>query len=164
MSLYFSPCSRRLKKRLAAAPFRRSCTKMSSTTPCWSTARHRYCNTPRMRMNTSSRCQVSPSCGRRRRKVSAELQAPVPDAFMGHHDTAFRQDQLDVAQADAEDVIQPDRVADDLRGKPMTGIRGAFRIHAGSPARLPSEVQARINLPMPAASRRAMAFDDLAVF
>ena len=33
--------SRRLKKRLAALPFRLPCTKMSSTTPRWSTARHR---------------------------------------------------------------------------------------------------------------------------
>ena len=32
--LYFQPQSRRLKKRLAAAPFRRRCTRMSSTTPC----------------------------------------------------------------------------------------------------------------------------------
>ena len=32
--LYLSPCVRRLKKRLAAAPFRQSCTRMSSTTPC----------------------------------------------------------------------------------------------------------------------------------
>jgi hypothetical protein len=32
--LYCSPCNRCLEKRLAAAPFRRSCTRMSSTTPC----------------------------------------------------------------------------------------------------------------------------------
>ena len=60
---------------------------------------------------------------------------------MRHHDAALRQDQLDVAQAEAEDVIQPDRVADDLRGKPMPGIRGVLRIHVGSLARLPSKVQ-----------------------
>jgi hypothetical protein len=74
-------------------------------------------------------------------EVGAELQAPAPDTFMRHHDAALRQDQLDVAQAEAEDVIQPDRVADDLRRKPMPGIRRVLRIHAGSLARLPSKVQ-----------------------
>ena len=76
-------------------------------------------------------------------KVGAELQAPVPDTFVGHHDAAFRRDQLDVAQAEAEDVIQPDRVADNLRRKPMPGIRGPLSIHAGSLARLSPQVRAR---------------------
>ncbi len=40
-SLNCSLTSRRLKKRLAAAALRRSCTRMSSTTPFWSTARQR---------------------------------------------------------------------------------------------------------------------------
>ena len=69
-------------------------------------------------------------------EVGTELEAPMPNAFMGHYDATFRQDQLDIAQAEAEDVIQSDRVADDLRRKPMPGIRGVLRIHAGSLARL----------------------------
>ena len=76
-------------------------------------------------------------------KVGTELQAPVPDTFMSHYDAALRQDQLDVAQAQAEDVVQPDRVADDLRREPMPGVRGALRIHAGSLVHLPSKVQTR---------------------
>jgi hypothetical protein len=40
-SLYFRPASRRLKKRFAAVAFRRFWARMSSTTPCWSTARQR---------------------------------------------------------------------------------------------------------------------------
>jgi hypothetical protein len=32
-----------------------------------------------------------------RGEVGAELQAPVTNAFVGHHDPALRQDQLDVA-------------------------------------------------------------------
>ena len=31
-------------------------------------------------------------------EVSTELQAPMPNAFVGHHHAALRQDQLDVAQ------------------------------------------------------------------
>src|SRR5579859_3993600 len=37
-----------------------------------------------------------------RGEVRTELQAPVPDALMGHHDAAFGPDQLDVAQAETE--------------------------------------------------------------
>ena len=53
-------------------------------------------------------------------------------------------------KAEAEDVIQPDRVTDDLRRKPVPGIRGALRVHAGSLARLPPKRQTRSysNLPM----------------
>jgi hypothetical protein len=46
-----------------------------------------------MRMNTSSRCQVSPGCGRFR---GSFLAKSVPN-----------QDQLDVTQAETEHVIQP---------------------------------------------------------
>jgi hypothetical protein len=38
-----------------------------------------------------------------------------------HHDAALRQNQLDVPQAEAEDVIQPDCVADDVRRKSVPG-------------------------------------------
>src|SRR6266581_690199 len=37
------------------------------TTPSWSTARHRQWRLPRIFSVTSSRCQLSPNCGRRRR-------------------------------------------------------------------------------------------------
>jgi hypothetical protein len=45
------------------------------------------------------------------------------DSERTSHHAALRQDRLDVAQAEAEDVIQPDRVTDDLRRKPLPGIR-----------------------------------------
>ena len=38
-------------------------------------------------------------------KVSAELQAPVSNAFMGHHDAAFGQDESHVTQAEAENAV-----------------------------------------------------------
>ena len=40
---------------------------MSSTLPCWSTARHRYRCAPLIWTNTSSRCHLSPGRGPRRR-------------------------------------------------------------------------------------------------
>lgn len=73
----------------------------------------------------------------------------MPNAFVGHHDATFGQDQLDGAQAEAEDVIQPNGMADDLRRKPVPGI-GALRFHAGRLALLPRKRQIRsyCNVPM----------------
>src|SRR4028118_2183272 len=53
--LYLSPASRRLKKRLAAVAFRRSCTRTSSTTPCWSPARQRQTRAPLILTQTRAR-------------------------------------------------------------------------------------------------------------
>ena len=60
---------------------------------------------------------------------------------MGHHDAALGQDQLDVTQAQAEDVIQPHGVADDLGRKPVPGIGRGFECHAVSLARPSSQRQ-----------------------
>src|SRR5262249_35511077 len=53
--------------RLAACLLRRRCTRTSSTTPAWSTARQSQCFTPVILSTTSSRCHLSPTRGRRRR-------------------------------------------------------------------------------------------------
>ena len=74
-------------------------------------------------------------------EVGTELEAPMPNAFMGHYDATFRQDQLDIAQAEAEDVIQPDRMADNVGGKPVSRIRGGFGCHSVSLAHLPHRRQ-----------------------
>jgi hypothetical protein len=55
-------------------------------------------------------------------KVLAEFPAPAPDRLVGDGYASFSQYQLDVTQAQAEDVIQPDGVADDLGGEPMAGF------------------------------------------
>lgn len=65
-------------------------------------------------------------------EVGTELQIPVPNALMGHHDAAFGQNQFDVTRAQAEDVIQPYGVADDLGRKSVPGLGGKFACHAGS--------------------------------
>jgi hypothetical protein len=56
-------------------------------------------------------------------KFSAELSAPVPDALVGDQHATFGQDQLDIAQAEAEHVIQPNGVADDPGREAMAMIR-----------------------------------------
>src|SRR5258708_835470 len=54
-------------RRLAAFASRRLWTRTSSTTPCWSTARHSQCVFPAILTATSSRCHLSPAHGSRRR-------------------------------------------------------------------------------------------------
>ncbi len=46
------------------------------------------------------------------------------------------QDQLDIAQAQAEDVIKPYRMADDLGRKAVSGVSGELGRHQPSLAQL----------------------------
>jgi len=55
-------------------------------------------------------------------ETGGELLAPAPHRLVGDSDTAFRQDQLDIAQAEAERMVQRDSVADDLGREPMTVV------------------------------------------
>src|SRR5205809_1075804 len=64
--------------------------------------------------------------------------APVPDALVGHDHAALGQDQLDVPQTEAEYMIQPDRVADDLGREAMPRIGGGLWRYPVSLARFPS--------------------------
>jgi hypothetical protein len=49
----------------------------------------------------------------------AELPAPLPDGFVRHHDPAGEQELFDITVAEAEPVVQPHAMADDLGWKPM---------------------------------------------
>ena len=71
------PCNTLRKNRAAARRSRRDCTKMSRTSPSWSTARHRYWRRPWNVTKTSSRYQVSPSRPRRRRNFRASSRPNV---------------------------------------------------------------------------------------
>ena len=53
----------------------------------------------------------------------AEFLAPASHGFVGDDDAALGQDQLHIAQAETEHVVQPDSVADDRGREPMTGVR-----------------------------------------
>jgi len=77
-------------------------------------------------------------------EVGTELPTPVSDALVGDHNATFGQDQLDITQAETEDVVQPDRVADDLGRKPVPGIREGLDRHAVSVAHLPLRRQRRL--------------------
>jgi hypothetical protein len=53
------------------------------------------------------------------RETRAKLQTPPPDTLVGDKDAALRQEQLDISKAQAEYVVEPDRVADQLGRKTM---------------------------------------------
>jgi hypothetical protein len=53
----------------------------------------------------------------------AELPAPAPDRFVGEKHATLGQQQLHVSQAQAEHVIEPDHVADDLGREAMAVMR-----------------------------------------
>ena len=51
-----------------------------------------------------------------------EMIHPAPNGLVGNRDAAFRQQILDVAKAQREPEIEPNRPLNDLRRKPVTGI------------------------------------------
>src|SRR5450432_2360499 len=51
-----------------------------------------------------------------------EMVYPPPDCFVGDRDPTFRQQILDVAQAQGEPKIEPDRPLNDLRRKTVPGV------------------------------------------
>jgi len=55
-----------------------------------------------------------PSCGYRGRSVLPKSAPKLPAAFVGDMVAGFEQDQLAVARTGAEDIIQPDSMADDI--------------------------------------------------
>ena len=61
--------------------------------------------------------------------LGAELPAPVVDALVGDGDSALRQEIIDVSEAQAEPVVQPDGVADDLGWEPVAAVAGWGAIH-----------------------------------
>ena len=75
-------------------------------------------------------------------KTRCKFLAPAPHRLVGDRNTAFRQDQLYIAQAEAEDVVQPNSVADDLGREPMTIVRIGRWQSCPSLTRLPGCCQA----------------------
>src|SRR5271166_4201235 len=87
-------------------------------------------------------------------ELLAKFAGPLPHRFVANDDATGRQQLLNHTQPEREPEIQPDGVADDLAGEPITGIAGAGRCH--HPTRLPTPVRFRkrgaVKLTVPAAS------------
>ena len=74
-------------------------------------------------------------------ETRAELLAPAAYRLVGDDNPTLSEEQLNIAQAEAEHVIQPHGVADDLGRKPMAIVRVGWRLHAASLARLQGDRQ-----------------------
>ena len=62
-----------------------------------------------------------------------EAQAPGADALVADHDAALGQDRLNLTQAQAEAVVEPDSVADDL-GRKAEAVVGTELARSSCPA------------------------------
>src|SRR4249920_3768723 len=78
------------------------------------------------------------------RECLAELLAPLTNGLIRDNDATFSQQQLNIPQAEAEHVIQPDRVADDLGRKAVAVVRIGWGFHADSLAGLQQAGQTRL--------------------
>jgi hypothetical protein len=56
-------------------------------------------------------------------EARAELQAPLPNALIGDGHTTLGQKKFDITEAQAEDVVEPHRVADQLCRKAVAMVR-----------------------------------------
>ncbi len=68
--------------------------------------------------------QLAALASRPARVLGAELGTPTPDRLIRNNHSALRQEVLDVPEAQAEAVVQPDGVADDLGWKTVSAIAG----------------------------------------
>ena len=85
------------------------------------------------------------------RELSAKAQAPATDALVADHYPPLGQDQLDVAQAQTEQVVQPSRVVDDLGREGVASVRWWARTAPRQLGRTTSFPPGRVNVTMPAA-------------
>ena len=65
-------------------------------------------------------------------------QTPLPNRFVGHRDPTLREQVLRIAETQAESVIQPHGVADDVRRKSVTDVTEVWHVHPRSVPGTPS--------------------------
>jgi len=62
-------------------------------------------------------------------KGLSKLLAPTPNGLIGDNDATIGQQELNISIAEAEHVVQPDRMADDLGGKAVAIVRVGRGLH-----------------------------------
>jgi hypothetical protein len=99
-------------------------------------------------MDTSSRYHFIPrswaSAAKAFGKGLAELLAPAPNGLMGDDDATLGQQEFNISIAEAEHVIQPDSMSDDLGGKAIAVMRCGRGLHAVSLVGLQSGRQTQL--------------------
>ena len=63
--------------------------------------------------------------------IGAEFPAPLPNGFVRHDDAAFGKQILDIPEAQAVSVVEPDGMADDFGRKAMPKVAGPASVHPG---------------------------------
>jgi len=66
--------------------------------------------------------------------LGTELQTPQSDGLVSDDDPPLCQEIFDISEAQAEAVVEPNGMADDLRREPVSAVAGCVAIH---PASLP---------------------------
>jgi hypothetical protein len=76
--------------------------------------------------------RLGPAAAKLVGEIGSELEAPLPYGLVGDRNAPFGQKQFDVPEAQAEDMIEPDRVTDDLGRKAVSGVGGRLGRHQPS--------------------------------
>jgi len=74
----------------------------------------------------------------------AEFLAPAPHRLIGDDNAPFSQKELNISQAEAEHVVHPDSVADNLGRKAVAIVRVGWGLHPVSLAGLQPDSQTRL--------------------
>ena len=61
--------------------------------------------------------------------VETERLTPVADGFVRHCDASLGEQIFHITETQAESVVEPDSVADDLGGKPISAVAGRRACH-----------------------------------
>ena len=64
--------------------------------------------------------------------VETELLTPLPDRFIGYDDAALGEKIFDIPETQAEAMISPHRIADDLGRETIAGVTRAITLHGTS--------------------------------
>ncbi len=64
--------------------------------------------------------------------LRTKLPTPLSDSLVGHEDTPLGKKVFDISKTQTESVVEPDRVADDLRREPISVVVRCFGIHPRS--------------------------------
>ena len=155
---------------MAAATSRRPLRRKSTVLPLRSTARYKYTHLPRIftYVNDAVLIHGTPqivlhaldpdehlihvplvpgSWSAKPQAVCeglAKLLAPSTNRLVRDNSATLSQKQLDIPEADAEHMVQPDSMADDLGGKAVAIVRIGRRLHAATLAGLQLVCQTRL--------------------
>jgi HAD superfamily hydrolase (TIGR01509 family) len=81
-------------------------------------------------------------------ETRGEFLAPASHRLVGDDDATLGEDQLNIPQAQAEHVVQPDRVADNLRWKAVAVVWVRWQLHAANLASVFECRQTRVTVTM----------------